>query len=134
MIPELDHIGIAVANLQDVINTMKNVFNADPDFLEEIADQKVRIAGYNNGNAVLEYFEPTSEDSPISKFLQKRGNGIHHIALRVQDLEKKLAELDAKGIRLIDRKARNGADNKKIAFLHPDSCNGILIELCEFET
>jgi len=132
MIPKLDHIGIAVNNLQDVINTMKNVFDADPDFLEEIADQKVRIAGYNNGNAILEYFEPTSEDSPISKFLQKRGNGIHHIALRVQDLEKKLAELDAKGIRLIDRKARNGADNKKIAFLHPDSCNGILIELCEF--
>lgn len=132
MIPKLDHIGIAVTNLQDVINTMKNVFDADPDFLEEIADQKVRIAGYNNGNAILEYFEPTSEDSPISKFLQKRGNGIHHIALRVQDLEKKLAELDAKGIRLIDRKARNGADNKKIAFLHPDSCNGILIELCEF--
>jgi methylmalonyl-CoA/ethylmalonyl-CoA epimerase len=133
MIPELDHIGIAVANLQDVINTMKNVFNADPDFLEDIADQKVRIAGYNNGNVALEYLEPTSEDSSISKFLQKRGNGIHHIALRVQDLEKKLAELDAKGIRLIDRKARNGADNKKIAFLHPDSCNGILIELCEFE-
>lgn len=132
MIPKLDHIGIAVNNLQDVINTMKNVFDADPDFLEEIADQKVRIAGFNNGNAILEYFEPTSEDSPISKFLQKRGNGIHHIALRVQDLEKKLAELDAKGIRLIDRKARNGADNKKIAFLHPDSCNGILIELCEF--
>ena len=132
MIPKLDHIGIAVTNLQDVINTMKNVFDADPDFLEEIADQKVRIAGFNNGNAILEYFEPTSEDSPISKFLQKRGNGIHHIALRVQDLEKKLAELDAKGIRLIDRKARNGADNKKIAFLHPDSCNGILIELCEF--
>ncbi len=134
MIPELDHIGIAVTNLQDVIITMKNVFNADPDFLKEIADQKVRIAGYNNGNTVLEYFEPTSEDSPISKFLQKRGNGIHHIALRVQDLERKLAELDAKGFRLIDRTARSGADNKKIAFLHPDSCNGILIELCEVET
>ena len=133
MIPELDHVGIAVTNLQDVINTMKNIFNADPDFLEEIADQKVRIAGYNNGNVALEYLEPTSEDSSISKFLQKRGNGIHHIALRVQDLEKKLAELDAKGFRLIDRKARKGADNKKIAFLHPESCNGILIELCEFE-
>jgi len=116
MIPELDHVGIAVTNLQDVINTMKNIFNADPDFLEEIADQKVRIAGYNNENVALEYLEPTSEDSSISKFLQKRGNGIHHIALRVQDLEKKLAELDAKGFRLIDRKARKGADNKKIAF------------------
>ena len=131
MIPDLDHIGIAVSNLQDVIDTMKNVFNTEPDFFEDIVDQKVRIAGYKNETTTLEYFEPTSDDSPIIKFLNKRGNGLHHIALRVPNIEKKLNELNAKGIRLIDRSPRIGAGGKKIAFIHPESCNGILIELCE---
>ena len=131
MIPDLDHIGIAVSNLQDVIDTMKNVFNTEPDFFEDIVDQKVRIAGYKNETTTLEYFEPTSDDSPIIKFLNKRGNGLHHIALRVPDLQIKLDELNAKGIRLIDQSPRIGAGGKKIAFIHPESCNGILIELCE---
>jgi methylmalonyl-CoA/ethylmalonyl-CoA epimerase len=131
MIPDLDHIGIAVSNLQAVIDTMKNVFNTEPDFYEDITDQKIRIAGYKNENGTLEYFEPTSDDSPVTKFLNKRGNGIHHIAFRVTDLEKKLDELNTKGIRLIDQKPRIGAGGKKIAFLHPESCNGILVELCE---
>ena len=131
MIPDLDHIGIAVSNLQDVIDTMKNVFNTEPDFYEDVADQKVRIAGYKNETTTLEYFEPTSDDSPIIKFLNKRGNGLHHIALRVPDLEKKLGELKAKGIKLIDQSPRIGAGGKKIAFIHPESCNGILVELCE---
>ena len=131
MIPDLDHIGIAVSNLQDVIDTMKNVFNTEPDFYEAVADQKVRIAGYKNETTTLEYFEPTSDDSPIIKFLNKRGNGLHHIALRVPDLEKKLGELKAKGIKLIDQSPRIGAGGKKIAFIHPESCNGILVELCE---
>ncbi len=98
MIPDLDHIGIAVSNLQDVIDTMKNVFNTEPDFYEAVADQKVRIAGYKNETTTIEYFEPTSDNSAIIKFLNKRGNGLHHIALRVPDLEKKLDELNAKGI------------------------------------
>ena len=131
MIPDLDHIGIAVSNLQDVIDTMKNVFNTEPDFYEDVADQKVRIAGYKNETTTLEYFEPTSDDSPIIKFLNKRGNGLHHIALRVPDLEKKLGELKAKGLKLIDQSPRIGASGKKIAFIHPESCNGILVELCE---
>jgi len=131
MIPDLDHIGIAVSNLQDVIDNMKNVFNTEPDFYEDVADQKVRIAGYKNETTTLEYFEPTSDDSPIIKFLNKRGNGLHHIALRVPDIEMKLDELNAKGIRLIDQSPRIGAGGKKIAFIHPESCNGILVELCE---
>jgi methylmalonyl-CoA/ethylmalonyl-CoA epimerase len=131
MIPDLDHIGIAVSNLQDVIDTVKNVFNTEPDFYEDVADQKIRIAGYRNETTTLEYFEPTSEDSPITKFLNKRGNGLHHIALRVPNIETKLNELNAKGIRLIDQSPRIGAGGKKIAFIHPESCNGLLIELCE---
>ena len=131
MIPDLDHIGIAVTNLHEVIDSLKNAFNADPDFIEEIPDQKVKIAGYRNRHTVIEYLEPSSDDSPLTKFLQKRGNGIHHIALSVDNLEQKLADLKAKGFRLIDDKPRMGAANKKIAFLHPESCNGILIELCE---
>ncbi len=119
--------------MNDVIDTMKRLFNTEPDFIEEIPDQKVRIAGYTNKSTTLEYFEPSSPESPVSKFLQKRGNGLHHIALKVENMENKLDELDANGVRLIDRQPRKGANNKKIAFLHPESCNGILIELCEEE-
>ncbi len=131
MSPELDHIGIAVTNLQEVIDNMKEMFDCEPDFLELVPDQKVRIAGYNNKKTTIEYFEPTAPDSPVSKYLQTHKNGIHHIALRVENIEQKLAELKSKGVRLIDETPRAGANEKKIAFIHPKSCNGILIELCE---
>jgi methylmalonyl-CoA/ethylmalonyl-CoA epimerase len=131
MMPDLDHIGIAVDNLQDVIENLKKMFGTEPDFLEEVQDQKVRIAGYKTGNSITEYFEPTSPDSPIAKFLEKRGNGIHHIAMRVENIDKTLSDLKVKGYQLIDEKPRLGAAGKKIAFVHPKSTNGILIELCQ---
>jgi methylmalonyl-CoA/ethylmalonyl-CoA epimerase len=131
MKPELDHIGIAVKNLDQVLKTMRLAFNADADFIQAIPDQKVKIAGFRTGSVTLEYFEPTSDDSPISRFLNKRGNGIHHIALRVSDIEKELNSLIEKGFELIDKKPRTGTDNKKIAFLHPRDFDGILIELCQ---
>ncbi len=132
MIKEVDHIGIAVKSLESVLETLKDGLGLQPSFEEEVSDQKVRIAGFNIGNSVIEYLEPTSPDSPISRFLEKRGNGVHHIAFRVNNLNKTLESLRNKGYRLIDEKAKIGAKGKKIAFLHPASFDGILIELCEY--
>jgi len=132
MVKEVDHIGIAVKNLESIIATLEEAFGIQPSFKEDVVDQKVRVAGYNIGNSVIEYLEPTSPDSPLSKFLDKRGNGLHHIALRVSNLNNTLEILKTKGYRLIDDKAKNGANGKRIAFLHPASFNGILIELCEY--
>ncbi len=128
----LDHIGIAVTDLEDVIENLRLAFDTEPTFKETVPDQKVRIAGYRFQGTTIEYFEPLTEDSPIQKFLQKRGNGIHHLAFRVKNLETKLAQLQSKGFRLVDKQPRTGAEGKKIAFLHPESFNGILIELCEY--
>ena len=132
MIKELDHIGIAVKSLESVINTLQESFGLSPNFNEEIVDQKVRVAGFKIGSSVIEYLEPTSIDSPVSKFLEKRGNGVHHLAFQVEDLEKSLKSLKKKGYRLIDEQPKIGAEGKKIAFLHPASFDGILIELCEY--
>ena len=132
MIEEVDHIGIAVKNLESVLETLKDGLGLQPSFVEEVVDQKVRVLGFKIGDSVLEYLEPTSPDSPISRFLEKRGSGIHHIALRVSNINDTLKSLRNKGFRLIDKEARIGAEGKKIAFLHPSSFNGILIELCEY--
>ena len=132
MLDDIDHIGIAVKNLESVITTLEKAFGIQPSFEENVADQKVRIAGFKIGNSVIEYLEPTSPDSPLSKFLDKRGNGLHHIAFRVKNLDKMLDVLKRKKFRLIDDKPRKGAGKKRIAFLHPASFDGILIELCEY--
>ena len=131
MITDIDHIGIAVKNIDSVLETLKDALGLDPIFEERVAQQKVRIAGFKIGQSLIEYLEPTSPDSPISGFLEKRGNGLHHISLRVNNINETLETLKDKGYRLIDEKAKNGAQGKKIAFLHPASFNGILIELCE---
>ena len=131
MITDIDHIGIAVKNIESVLETLKDALGLDPKFEEHIAQQKVRVAGYKIGQSIIEYFEQTSPDSPISRFLEKRGNGLHHISLRVTNIDETLETLKRKGYRLIDEKSKNGAQGKKIAFLHPASFNGILIELCE---
>lgn len=131
MITDIDHIGIAVKNLDSVLETLKDALGIDPTFEEHVSQQKVRIAGFQIGQSMIEYFEPTSPDSPISRFLEKRGNGLHHISLRVNNIDETLKTLKNKGYRLIDDVSKNGAQGKKIAFLHPESFNGILIELCE---
>jgi methylmalonyl-CoA/ethylmalonyl-CoA epimerase len=132
MIKDVDHIGIAVENLDGVIKTLKDGLGLHPSFEEDVPDQKVRVAGFKIGHSVIEYLEPTSPDSAISQFIEKRGNGVHHIALRVNNVSETLENLKNKGYRLIDDMARIGAGGKKIAFLHPASFDGILIELCEY--
>ena len=131
MLEKIDHIGIAVKDLDKVIKTLQDGFGLEPDFREELADQKVRIAGYHIGDSLIEYLEPTTPDSSTAMFLEKRNNSIHHIAFRVKDLGHSLKTLKNKRFQLIDEEPRIGADGKRIAFIHPDSCNGILIELCE---
>lgn len=127
----IDHLGIAVADL----TAAKDVFTRLLGFRvveeEEVRDQKVRVVKLAVGNADLELLESTDPDGPIGKFVAKRGPGIHHVTLRVADVAATLRELEAAGILLIDREPRIGAGGRKIAFLHPQSTAGILIELCD---
>ncbi|MCK5032896.1 MAG: methylmalonyl-CoA epimerase [Calditrichia bacterium] len=131
MLKKIDHIGIAVQDLQEIKKTLSDAFEILPEFEEEVSDQKVKVIGYQIGESIVEYLQPTSPDSPIARFLDKKGTGIHHIAYRVDNLAVTLQKLQDKGFQLIDTLPRLGAEGKKIAFIHPKSTNGILIELCE---
>lgn len=133
MLKKIDHVGIAVPDLESVKHTFSLAFNLQPEFEEEVSDQKVKIAGFHLADSTVEYLQPTSEDSPIARFLQKKGSGIHHIAYKVENISKLLKRLENKGFQLIDKTPKQGAQGKKIAFIHPKSTNGILIELCEGE-
>jgi methylmalonyl-CoA epimerase len=130
-IRKIDHIGIAVPDLEAAVAAFAAVLGTQPFSIEEVPDQKVRTAFFAAGDTNLELLVPTSHDSPISSFLEKRGAGLHHLCFEVPDLEAALAECKANGMRLIDETPRIGAHGKRIAFLHPKSTGGVLIELCE---
>ena len=130
MFKKIDHVGIAVKNLEEAIKVWEGL-GLKVDEIEEVPDQKVRTAIIHVGESRIELLEPTAGDSPIAKFIAKRGEGIHHIALGVDDIEKHLEELKAKGYRLIDEKPRIGAGGAKIAFVHPKAVTGVLLELCQ---
>jgi methylmalonyl-CoA/ethylmalonyl-CoA epimerase len=133
----INHLGIAVTDLEQERDYYETVLGAKFEGVEEVADQKVKVAFYLVGPAGaevrLELLEPTSDDSPIAKFIEKNGGrgGMHHVAYTVENIEKRLAELKEKGVRLIDETPRSGAHHTKIAFLHPKASNGVLTELCE---
>jgi len=131
MIKKIDHIGIAVKNLEDSLKVYKDILGMEVAGEEVVDEQKVKTAFLPVGESEIELLESTSPDGTIAKFIEKRGEGLHHIAFRVDNLEDKLKELEAKGVRLIDKKPRYGAGGSRIAFLHPKSTNGILVELCE---
>lgn len=128
---EIAHIAVAVPNLDTIVNQLKNVLGHSASEVEEVADQKVKLKFAEVGGVRFEFLEPTSPNSPISKFLEKRGSGVHHIAVYVDDLEAKLQELKSKGVALIDETPRVGAEGCRIAFLHPKAMGGILLELIE---
>ena len=130
MFRRIDHVGIAVKNLEEAIKVWEGL-GLKVDEVEEVPDQKVRTAIIHIGESRIELLEPTAEDSPIAKFIAKRGEGIHHIALGVDNIEEHLEELKEKGYRLIDEKPRIGAGGAKIAFVHPKAVTGVLLELCE---
>lgn len=131
MVNKVDHIGIAVSNLDEAIKLYSDVLGLELHGTEEVSEQKVKVAFLPVGDTEVELLESTSPDGPIAKFIEAKGQGIQHIAFRVDDIEAALAEMKEKGMRLIDEKPRYGAGGARIAFLHPKSTNGVLIELCE---
>lgn len=131
MLKKIDHIGVAVQSLEQVKSLFAALFGLEPDFEETVEEQKVRAAGFRIGESKIEFLEPTSPESPIAKFLEKRGEGLHHVALSVEDIVAVLGKMKAQGLRLIDEAPRTGAEGKKIAFVHPKSISGILLELSQ---
>lgn len=130
-ITHIEHIGIAVKNLQESIEFYEKVLNLKCYKIEEVEDQKVKTAFFQVGQTKIELLESTSPDGPIGKFIEKKGEGIHHLAFAVEGLEKSLEFVSSKGVQLIDSKPRLGAEGLNIAFLHPKSTYGVLTEFCE---
>ncbi len=128
---KIDHLGIAVNNIENGKKFWTDVLGLDFEGSETVAEQKVTTAFFPVGESEVELLESTAPDGPIAKYIEKRGEGLQHIAFRVENIEEALEELKEKGIRLIDEKPRKGAGGAKIAFLHPKSTSGILVELCE---
>ncbi len=127
----IEHIGIAVNNLESAICFYEKVLGLECYKIEDVPDQKVRTAFLMAGETKIELLESTDREGPVGKFIEKRGEGIHHIAFAVESIEKYLAQANKEGVRLIDSIPRKGADDLDIAFLHPASASGVLIELCE---
>jgi methylmalonyl-CoA/ethylmalonyl-CoA epimerase len=131
MLHNINHIGIAVQSLEANIPFYREALGMPFQGIEEVAEQKVRVAMLQVGESKIELLEPTSPDSPIAKFLEKNGPGIHHIAYDVADIEVAIAQMIANGARMIDEQPRNGAHGSRIAFVHPKSSGGVLTELCQ---
>lgn len=125
----LDHVGIAVRDLNDALRFYREDLGLEIDAAEEVGSQRVRAHFMPVGESALELLEATSADSAIAKFVEKRGPGLHHLALRVDDIRAALVELKARGVRLIDEQPRPGAHHSLVAFLHPASTHGVLVEL-----
>ncbi len=130
-VKKVDHIGIAVESMQEALKFYEEVLGIKCTGIEEVTSQKVKTAFLPVGESEIELLESTDPEGPIGKFISKKGQGLHHIALRVDNLEETLNELKGKGVRLIDEKPREGAGGAKIAFVHPKASNGVLLELCE---
>lgn len=133
MVEKIDHIGIAVKDLAAAKKFYEQVLGLKVTAEEIVEEQQVKVAFIPTGDSEVELLESTTEDGPVARYIEKNGEGIQHIAFRVENLAEKLAELKAAGVRLIDEKPRCGAGGAKIAFLHPKSTFGTLVELCERE-
>lgn len=130
-ISHIEHIGIAVKSIEDSLPYYENVLGLKCYNIEEVADQKVKTAFFKVGQTKIELLEPTSEDSTIAKFIEKKGEGIHHIAYAVPDVAEAIAEAESKGVKLIDQAPRKGAEGLSIAFAHPKSTGSVLTEFCD---
>ena len=128
---KIDHIGIAVKSLTEAVKVYQDAIGLSVSSYDEVDDQGVRVAMLSIGESRIELLEPTRADSPIEKFMSKRGEGIHHIAVRVDNIEEALERLKAAGARLIDSAPRRGAHDTRVAFIHPSSTHGVLLELVE---
>jgi methylmalonyl-CoA/ethylmalonyl-CoA epimerase len=131
MYKRLTHIGIAVKDLKKSSDVFTKLFGMNEGHTEEVSEQKVRATFFKIGEGGIELLEPTSPDSTIAKFIEKRGEGVHHLSFEVDDIDAELARLKREGFQLIDEKPRIGADGYRIAFVHPKSTNGVLVEISE---
>ncbi len=127
----IEHIGIAVKNLEEAIKYYEHILGLKCYAIEEVKDQKVKTAFFKVGQTKIELLESTDPEGPIGKFIEKKGEGIHHIAFAVDNIENALKKAELKGVQLIDKAPRKGAEGLNIAFLHPKSTFGVLTELCE---
>ncbi len=128
---KINHLGIATKSIDEALRFWEDALGLENVHTETVEDQKVRVAMLPLGESRIELLEPTSDDSPISKFIEKRGGGIHHIAVEIEDVEASLKILKNKGLRLIDESPRIGAEGCLVAFIHPSSANGVLLELVQ---
>lgn len=131
MVNKIDHIGIAVSDLDEALKFYEDVLGIKCVSKEEVPDQKVKVAFLPIGDTEVELLESTDKEGPISRYIDKKGEGVQHIAYRVDDIEVAIRECKEKGIKMIDEEPRYGAGGAKIAFLHPKSTFGVLIELCQ---
>jgi len=131
MLTKINHIGIAVSSLESALPFYRDQLSLPFAGMEEVVEQKVRVAMLQVGESKIELLEPTSPESPIAKFIEKNGSGIHHIAYEVEDIESAIAKLKGEGARMVDEIPRNGAHGTRIAFVHPKSSGGVLTELCQ---
>ena len=128
---KIEHIGIAVKDIENSNELFKNLFGEAHYKIEDVEREGVKTSFFKCGPNKIELLEATKEDSPIAKFIEKKGEGIHHIAFAVDDIESEIKRLTKEGFKMINETPKKGADNKLIAFLHPKSTNGVLIELCQ---
>ncbi len=128
---KIEHIGIAVKDLETSNMVFEKLFGAPAYKMEEVASEGVKTSFFMNGPNKIELLEATNPDSPIAKFIEKKGEGIHHIAFDVEDIVSEIARLKTEGFQILNETPKKGADNKLVAFLHPKSTNGVLIELCQ---
>ena len=131
MVKKINHIGVAVKDLNEAIKFYEENLGLEIEGIEEVKEQKVKVAFIPLGESRIELLQSTDPNGPIAKFIEKKGEGIHHIAIEVERIEETLQKLKEKGVQLIDGKPRIGAHGMKIAFLHPRSTKGVLLELCE---
>ncbi|CAM3338043.1 methylmalonyl-CoA epimerase [Aequorivita lipolytica] len=128
---KIEHIGIAVKNISEANKIYETLLGSAPYKSEKVASEGVQTSFFRTGESKIELLEATNPESPIAKFIEKRGEGIHHIAFAVSDIEAEIQRLKKEGFKLLNDVPKKGADNKLVAFLHPKSCNGVLIELCQ---
>jgi methylmalonyl-CoA epimerase len=128
----IDHVGVAVNELEEAISLYRDVLGLKLEGVHVMKEQKVRVAFFSTGGETrIELLEPTESESPVAKFIERRGEGVHHIALKVRNIDAVLEELKGKGLKLVDEKPRIGVGGAKIAFIHPKSTRNVLLELCE---
>lgn len=128
---KIEHLGIAVSNLEEAIKLYEKLLNTPCYKIEEVASEFVKTAFFKVGESKIELVAATDPQSPIAKYIEKRGQGIHHVAFDVENIEEEITRLEKEGFQLIQRTPKEGADNKLIAFLHPKSTEGVLVELCQ---